>query len=165
MEFSSAGILFQDIHKGQFLSGFNPKLQSWSGLGGKRIGNETAWETAIREVVEELYGIHLPSASLNTLHESIHPMEYFQNGDYICFVLPIEYVFKLGKLLSLIEYKSPFYPEGYPTTIDDLIEKRTLEGINHVEITELMLLKPNFHGPIDFYFLSDIKHITRNQEH
>jgi hypothetical protein len=115
--------------------------------------------------VEELYGIHLPSESLNTLHQSIHAMEYFQNGDYVCFVLPIEYVFKLGNLLSLIEYKSPFYPEGYPTTIDDLIEKRTLEGINHVEITELMLLKPNFHGPIDFYFLSDIKHITRNDKY
>ena len=161
MEFSSAGILFQNIHNGTFLSGFNRKLKSWSGFGGKRIGKETAWETALREVVEEIYGIRLLPVSLDTLQQAIAPMEFFQNKDYVCFVLPIEYVFKIGEMLEMIEYKSPFYRLKYPKTTAELIELRDTEDVKHVEITELDFIKPNFSGAIDYYYLSDIKLVMR----
>lgn len=161
MDFSSAGILFQNMHQGTFLSGYHSKLKKWSGFGGRRIGNETAWETAIREVVEEIFGIFLPPVSLNTLQQALSPMEFFQTEDYVCFVLPIDYVFKLAELLDLIEYKSPFYGRDYPRTVTDLLEKRKIDPNKYVEISELAFVKPNFHGPIDIHFLNDMKTILQ----
>ena len=42
---------------GRFLLGYNPRIQLWSGIGGKREAGEDAWDTAIRETMEEIYGV------------------------------------------------------------------------------------------------------------
>ena len=91
MEFSSAGILFEDSDTAEpkYLSGWNPKLNAWSGLGGKRRGEETAWQTALREVIEEVFGLRVKKDVLHSLYEKITPMEFFQNGTYVCFVCPL----------------------------------------------------------------------------
>lgn len=162
MDFSSAGILFQNLHQGTFLSGFNSKLNCWSGFGGGKMGNETPWETAVREVVEEIFGIYLPPTSLQTLQQAISPLEFFKTGDYICFVLSIDYLFKISEMIDMLEYKSPFYGDVFPKTISDLLEKRTIESHKYFEIRELAFLKPKFHGPIDFHFLNDMTTVLKS---
>ena len=157
MEFDSAGILFQDT-TGTFLSGWNPKQQAWSGFGGKRRGTETAWETALREVCEEVFGIFLLPVSLETLQQALSPMEFFQTKTYVCFVMPLDFLFRLAEMLDMIEYKSPFY-KVYPRTKDDLLLKRTIQLKKTPEITELCFLKSTFTGPIDFYYKSDIRKV------
>jgi len=67
MSFSAAGILFQDGKN--FLSGWNPSLDSWSGFGGKRRGFETSIETAIREVVEEIFQVNPDADDISVLEE------------------------------------------------------------------------------------------------
>ena len=163
MEFDSAGILFEDKDNSTFLSGWNPKQQAWSGFGGKRRGNETAWETALREVIEELFGIFLLPVSLNTMQQALSPMEFFQTKKYVCFIMPLTFVFRLSEMLEMIEYKSPFY-KVFPQTKDDLLLKRTIQLKKTPEITELCFLKSTFTGPIDFYFKSDILTLKGDSE-
>lgn len=163
MSFTAAGILFQDKTSGKYLSGWNPKLQAWSGFGGKRKGNETAWETALREVVEELYGISLPAVSLETLQHALSPMEFYTNKFYVFFVMPLDFVFKLGEMLDLIEYKSPFYKK-YPRTLNELFESRTTENVPYVELTDISLVAPTFSGPVDAFFKADIRMISGDSD-
>lgn len=163
MTFTAAGILFQDKTSGNFLSGWNPSLQAWSGFGGKRRGQETAWETALREVVEELFGISLPALSLETLQQALSPMEFYTNGHYVFFVMPIEFIFKLGEMLDLIEYKSPYYLH-YPRTLKEVLETRNTEGKGRVELSDLCLLKESFSGPVDAFFKSDIRMLLHTSD-
>ena len=116
----------------------------------------------MREVVEEIFGIYLPPTSLQTLQKAITPLEFFQANEYVCFVLSIEYLFKISELIDLHEYKSPFYGRDLPRTTSDLIEKRLLDPDEYYEIRELAFLKPKFHGPIDFHFLKDMKTVLQS---
>ena len=159
MEYSSAGILFQDTSTGLFLSGWNPKLQAWSGFGGRRQRKETAWETAVREVIEELYGLRLYPRALDSILQIFSPMEFYVQSTYVCYVCPIERVFELGQILEMFEYKSPFY-KHYPRTIIELLETRTVDTVTYPEITSLRFLDISCKDSIDPYFKSDLQLIS-----
>jgi 8-oxo-dGTP pyrophosphatase MutT (NUDIX family) len=141
MDFSSAGILFEDSgdEEIQYLSGWTPSLNAWSGFGGKRRDSETAWQTALREVIEELFGLRVKKDVLHSLVEKITPMEFFQNGTYVCFVCPLHIVFELATYLEGFGYKSPFYIK-FPISVYELLESRNYESVDRVEITDLTLL-------------------------
>ncbi len=156
MEYSSAGILFQDTSTGRFLSGWNPKLQAWSGFGGRRQKNETAWETAVREVIEELFGVRLYSRALDSVLRLFFPMEFYVQSTYVCYVCPIERVFELGQILEMLEYKSPFY-KYYPRTTIELLETRTDQNVVYPEITSLRFLDLTCKDPMDKHFKSDLE--------
>ena len=164
MNFSSAGILFEDSggEKVQYLSGWNPKLNAWSGFGGKRRGEETAWQTALREVIEEIFGLRIKKNNLHDLYQKITPLEFFQNDSYVCFVCPLRTLFEISTYLEGFGYKSPFYIK-FPITIDELLVSRTLETASFPEITDLRVLSLPFHESIDPYFLSDLDHMHQKQ--
>jgi hypothetical protein len=163
MNFSSAGILFEDTggDEAMVLSGWNPKLNAWSGFGGKRQGEETAWQTALREVIEEIFGLRIKKEALHSLYEKITPMEFFQNGTYVCFVCPLRMVFQISGFLEGFGYKSPFYIK-FPMYLDELLESRKYEMLNHPEITDLQMVPLSFSESIDPYFQSDLKHLCQN---
>ncbi len=164
MNFSSAGILFEDSgdDAARYLSGWNPKLNAWSGFGGKRRGDETAWQTALREVIEELYGLRVKKDVLHNLYEKITPMEFFQNGTYVCFVCPLRVVFEIAVYLEGFGYKSPFYI-NFPITVYELLESRNYELVDRVEITDLTLvheatesLDPHYKSDLEFWRKSKV---------
>jgi 8-oxo-dGTP pyrophosphatase MutT (NUDIX family) len=157
MNFSSAGILFEDSEAEavSYLSGWNPSLNAWSGFGGKRHGEETAWQTALREVIEELYGLRVKKDVLHSLYEKITPMEFFQNGTYVCFVCPLRIVFELATYLEGFGYKSPFYIK-FPTSVYELLESRNYESVERVEITDLTLLNSSAQS-LDPHYKSDLE--------
>lgn len=163
MNFSSAGILFEDSGEKdvKYLSGWNPSLNAWSGFGGKRHGEETAWQTALREVVEELFGLRVKKDVLHSLYEKITPMEFFQNGTYVCFVCPLRVVFEIATYLEGFGYKSPFYIK-FPITVYELLESRTYENFERVEITDLTLLDSSSEQPMDPHYKSDLKYQSEN---
>lgn len=156
MDFSSAGILFEDSgdEAPQYLSGWNPSLNAWSGFGGKRRESETAWQTALREVIEELFGLRVKKDVLHSLYEKITPMEFFQNGTYVCFVCPLQIVFELASYLEGFGYKSPFYIK-FPTSVYELLESRNYELVDRVEITDLTLLTISAES-LDPHYKSDL---------
>lgn len=157
MEFSSAGILFEDSGEKDavYLSGWNPSLNAWSGFGGKRKGDETAWQTALREVIEELFGVRVKKDVLHNLYEKITPMEFFQNGTYVCFVCPLRVVFEMSSYLEGFGYKSPFYIK-FPTTVYELLESRNYENVERIEITDLTLLNLGS-SSLDPFYKSDLE--------
>lgn len=156
MNFSSAGILFEDSGDEaiRYLSGWNPSLNAWSGFGGKRRDSETAWQTALREVIEELFGLRVKKDVLHSLYEKITPMEFFQNGTYVCFVCPLRIVFEIASHLEGFGYKSPFYIK-FPITLYELLESRNYESVERVEITDLTLVSPKTER-LDPYYKSDL---------
>lgn len=158
MNFSSAGILFEesDTDEVRYLSGWNPSLNAWSGFGGKRYADETAWQTAIREVIEELFGLRVKKDVLQSLIEKITPMEFFQNGTYVCFVCPLRIVYELGVYLEGFGYKSPFYTK-FPSTAFEIIESREYHHVERVELTDLTFIGKNLElESLDPYFKSDL---------
>ncbi len=157
MNFSSAGILFEDSGEEpvKYLSGWNPSLNAWSGFGGKRKGEETAWQTALREVIEELYGLRVRKDVLHSLYEKITPMEFFQNGTYVCFVCPLRMVFEIAVYLEGFGYKSPFYIK-FPTSVYELLETRNYQSVERVEITDLTLVNANS-ASLDPHYKSDLE--------
>lgn len=165
MSYSSAGILFEDTggDEPKFLSGWNPKLSSWSGLGGKRRDDEVAWQTALREVTEELFGFRMKKEKLCQMSEVFSPLDFYQNGSYVFFVCPIDFVFKISQHLEDFGYKSPFYIK-YPKTVYELLESRTYEHAKAPEITDLRLIPFTFSEPMDPYFQSDLA-ILKKQFH
>lgn len=157
MNFSSAGILFEDTGQDsvRYLSGWNPSLNAWSGFGGKRRGDETAWQTALREVIEELFGLRVKKDVLHSLYEKITPMEFFQNGTYVCFVCPLRIVFEIITYLEGFGYKSPFYIQ-FPTTVYELLESRNYQSVERVEITDLTFVSLNSES-MDPHYKSDLE--------
>ena len=162
MNFSSAGILFEDTggDKSHYLSGWNPKLKAWSGFGGKRRGDETAWQTALREVVEELFGLRIKKDDLHSLYQKLTPFEFFQNDSYVCFICPLRTVFEISAYLEGFGYKSPFYIK-FPITLDELLVSRNCETVKFPEITDLQLISLPFEQPLDPYFVSDLDYIQK----
>lgn len=162
MEFSSAGILFEDTteEEKRYLSGWNPKLEAWSGFGGKRRDSETAWQTALREVIEELFGFRIKREMLHNLYEKITPNEFFQNGTYVCFVCPMSTIYELSIYLEGFGYKSPFYIK-FPTSVYELLESRTYQNTKNPEITDLSILSISTPEPLDPYFKSDLEHMQK----
>lgn len=153
MSFNAAGILFQDGN--QFLSGWNPSLDSWSGFGGKRHGVETSIETAIRETVEEIFQVNPSKEDTSTLEEQLSPFDFKMNGDYVVFFMNVSSLFQISLFLEKKGYRSPLY-DSFPTTVTDFIEKRKLPEQHDYEISHLCLLKADFVGKIDRYFQSDL---------
>ena len=154
MSFSAAGILFQ--HETKFLSGWNPSLGAWSGFGGKRRGTETSIQTAVREVVEELFQVNPEINDIDVLEELLSPFDFEQNGDYVVFFMNVSSLFQISLFLEKKGYRSPLY-DSFPTTVTDFIEKRKIPEQHEYEISHLCLLNAEFVGKIDRYFKSDLR--------
>ena len=70
-----AGILFVDTQSKSVLAGFHPKLNRLSGFGGKSQGEESAAQTAVREVSEELFGVfNLAPEHINAFAEELYKL-------------------------------------------------------------------------------------------
>ena len=130
-----AGILFVDTQSKSVLAGFHPKLNRLSGFGGKSQGEETAVQTAVREVTEELFGIfNLSKEHINVFAEELGSPK-ISNG-YSLFIEPIETVFKLSTFLSKNGYFSSFYT-NLPLSVSELIHHRILSKTT--EVTDISL--------------------------
>lgn len=134
-----AGILFVDGQSRSVLAGFHPKLNRLSGFGGKSRGEETAEQTAVREVVEELFGVFtLTEEHIDVFAEKLHSSKLY--SEYTVFIEPIETIFELSTFLSKNGYFSPFYNE-FPLSISELIYHRILSETSEVSDISLFALR------------------------
>jgi hypothetical protein len=130
-----AGILFVDTQSKSVLAGFHPKLNRLSGFGGKSRGEETAAQTAVREVAEELFGVfNLSKEHIDSFADGLDDPKVYDG--YSLFIEPIETVFKLSTFLSKNGYFSPFYSH-LPISVSELIYHRIPSKT--AEITEVSL--------------------------
>lgn len=156
--FFGAGILFLSERENSVLSGFHPKLNRWSGFGGKRQEDEVAIHTAVREVIEEIFGIYSLKDDCLTEMCTLVTDNPRNEGGYFLFVEPIHTLFKMAEVLRKNEYISEYYLE-IPTTLDMLFNKRGSKDEMEITRLEYFLLKDlqDRRGSLTQEFYEDIQ--------
>lgn len=157
MGYTSAGCIF--LGENHVLAGFqNKPAPCISGIGGKKQGDEIFFETAIREMLEELLGIY--DSDLIDPLLSIEYEKVVNNGDYYIVVYTFSALEKMMRLVKHLGCTSPFYSE-LPITVCDLVFKRKAFSANananaRQEITHLCIL-PIAAAQIKRCFLDDLR--------
>ena len=108
-----------------------------SGIGGSKDEGETYKETALREMVEELFETSVPPALLAELKTCVsHSPRKVLRGTYVRLVYTFE---DLVDMLAIMKkhIKSPLYAT-FPLTLMDLLFQRRVKG--KAEISHLCLL-------------------------
>jgi hypothetical protein len=136
-----AGCMFTDGIR--VLAGYQTKTRKIGGFGGKSHPCESRTETALRETIEELFGIlDVPADLIAKLPISQSTVEY---PEYTCFVYNFDdlqtFIRRAGRYIN----STPLY-SVFPTTVWELIQNRMFS--DSVEVGELYLM------PADQYTMS-----------
>jgi len=149
-----AGIVF--TKNDHILSGYNVKEECWSGFGGRPEGCETVATTAVRETVEELFGISLKDEDNNTLQQELVLGDHLHNMNYYFYTLDISKIFTIAEFLERKSYVTPYYAT-YPK---DIVELLCCRKYDVQEITELEFISKNLvlskTGYFHKYFKEDV---------
>jgi 8-oxo-dGTP pyrophosphatase MutT (NUDIX family) len=135
----SAGIVFTDGRT--ILGGYEPHKGCISGFGGKHENTEDPASTAIRETIEELYGIRGVKQSMI---DDIKKLLRFDlshlsaKAAYIFYVVDYDDLDKLLRYMSTQDIRSAHYPI-LPKNLTDLLNRRRIPG-SEVESLELIPL-------------------------
>ena len=135
--FKAAGVVFTDGKL--ILAGYQPLKKSpfISGIGGSKEPGENYTETALREMVEELFEV-TPSAELIAdLRMLRRPNSILHTGIYVRLVYTFEDLEAMLKLMKTYSPKSPLY-DTFPETLMELLFERRPKV--KVEISHLCLL-------------------------
>jgi len=152
----NAGCIFTNGK--HILAGYQGRI---SGIGGKAEEGEQPQATALREMLEEIFGIHFDIEKIR-----LTPRQIIVKKTYTIFVYSFEDLEAICDVLRLCEVESPLY-EKIPTTIWELVSKRLF---SNSEITALCILPVVNHDRdvpfVEPYFVSDIRtlfSLTANQ--
>jgi hypothetical protein len=158
MEYSGAGVLFTNGRIA--LAGYHPYKEQLSGLGGKRNAEDgTPFETAFREVLEELFGVHpVPPALMKQLRDVFFfPDTILSDNKYINYVYSFEALAHFLYICKQYGIRCPFYTT-FPETVEDLVLKRIpVEGIEitHLALVPVLKIIPT----LDPFFQKDLEKI------
>jgi hypothetical protein len=161
--YTAAGCLFTENEL--VLAGIQPNKtpRCISGLGGKKHFGETYIHTALREMVEELYGYdyfeHMAEFSeiIRKVINSIPIRNTVDNGNYISIVYTFKDLETIMGIVAKQRLSSPFYLTP-PKTLQDLLLKRNWRFKEEVqpEVTTLVLL-PTSQIMVDHNFTEDVR--------
>ena len=150
--YTSAGIVFTDGKL--ILAGYQPYKMYISGIGGSKKPHETYTQTALREMLEELFEIDtIPGPLISDIVNTVKPQKVLQNKQYVMLVYTFTDLDRIFELLSKYELSSRAY-DTIPTTLIELLFSRKFREKN--EISHLCLL-PLVRSSIDKDLLEDMK--------
>jgi hypothetical protein len=146
---AAAGILFVNRYPNptHYLAGYQPKRGGITGIGGKKeAGDGSAYHTAIREMLEELLGIHdarWHQYVLRILQERYKPCCTMTSAGYTTYVLTFK-----DMLAIMYDVKHEFskyncifstiYTRNLPETLEDVLFNRKPSPSD--EVKELAIL-------------------------
>lgn len=152
--YTGAGCLFTNgVHT---LAGYQQRQYepTISGFGGKKEPEETdPFQTAVRETLEELFG--LDKDVIKAIQLPLKPKRIIQNGSYHVYVFTFADLEQILYTLQDLGVSSPYYLY-LPNTIPDLIFHRRVDS--DAEIGSLCLL-PAESANISKEFLEDMNKI------
>ena len=158
--FVAAGCVF--MNNTHVLAGYQPNKPNpcISGIGGKREGDETYLDTAIREMIEEIFGIYNATSIIEQV-KLIEVKMIIIRKTYIIVLYSFEDLVKIMEIVSKECVDTPMY-DSIPLTIEDLIFKRRLCD---AEISHLVILPVVSHPRdkpfVDGSFLKDLSVIIQ----
>ena len=154
--FKAAGVVFTDGRL--ILSGYQhlKKKPFISGIGGSKEPGETYTDTALREMIEELFELEtIPPGLIAALNK---PGRVLQSDTYVRLVYTFEDLESILKLMKSYDLTSPLY-NTFPETLMDLLFLREAKAT--AEISHLCLLpvvKHVSHTPfVVSYFVKEME--------
>lgn len=178
----AAGFLFTD---GIFtIGGYQPHSHCVSGFGGKQERDETPIQTAIRETIEEMFGIAVPDAMVHEFEAILRrrgPIATRETRGYYLFVMDFRHLEILLQFVKSKGIHSPFYTT-LPKDFGELFIRKMVAGAEmqgleflHLQTYEAAYKlyknqRPKLHSvlgnEICDYFISDLKWVFNYfQEH
>ena len=151
---TSAGCLF--LENNTALCGYAPKYGTYTGFGGKSLHGELPIETAIRETLEELYGINPSKKIIYDLVNLLKQYPFDERKGYYFLICSFEDIGIFYRILQKHSVTSPYYKE-LPTDIDELIKNRLPDF--EAEIYDLSI-KPIDSDEIHRYLKRDLARLS-----
>jgi hypothetical protein len=146
-----AGILFTDSR--MVLAGYRTD-GSITGIGGKKKDSETPYETAIREMLEEIFELEkIDDKLFFDVYKSISSYDILA-GKYTIFVCTFDDLKEIIDIVHSHGIRSKVYNQ-LPKTIEELIFNRSSHPRS--EFSHLVLLPYSQTIKIENYFMKDIK--------
>ena len=149
----SAGCFFTDGKL--YLAGYQPKkkIPCITGIGGNLEDDESDFQCAIRELIEELFEIHpVPYHMRKDIEAILVPQRTVCNNSYTMFQFSFQDLELILKRIQNFQIPSPLY-DSFPITISELVfQRRVLKGLTP-EITHLVVL-PFVDHPLNKELLS-----------
>ena len=151
-EYTMAGLLF--TNEKLFLSGYKAYKGHITGIGGKQHQGENLFQTAIRETIEELFGIKDVHPNIIRIFErSVHYYKIIENGGFTHFLCTFDELTVFLGFVKVSFDSCPYY-DTFPSNLEELLLKR--KNVERAEITHLCLLPFVFESRIARHLISDI---------
>ena len=150
---TAAGVLFLR-HTYDTLMGYTPKRRHYSGFGGNKEEGESILTTALREAVEELYGISPDEELLDELVERFAENPRYERDGYLFVLIWFDEYPEFADIVRFHERRSPYY-DRFPKSIKSLVRRR--RSVADMEITRLVVGTPmaQYNHPVDPNFIAD----------
>jgi hypothetical protein len=153
-DFNAAGCIFTDGTL--VLAGYQPKksVKLISGFGGSRKVGEGYFDTAMREVLEELLEIKPTEQLLHALNLEFQPSRVMINGSYIVLQYSLDDINTLLDIVGRYYSNSPIYTTMPMNLVDLVFKRRYLKGMEVLNVIVLPLVNDcvidrNFRKDID----------------
>jgi ADP-ribose pyrophosphatase YjhB (NUDIX family) len=110
----------------------------WAGFGGSVERGETAKRAAVREVLEELYGLENVSASiLREVMRVLNLRQVYSTENYSLFVADADALRNLNKQINSLFSSTPFFGPRIPITVNGMVKKFDASRHRNPEFTEI----------------------------
>lgn len=155
----NAGCLFTNgIH---VLAGYQPNKQfpSINGIGGKPEEGEETLVTALREFLEEMFGIYDCVKCVYSLRD-VAPRRILEQKRYITYIYDFNDLLKMLDIVSGIGVSSLLYAE-FPRSLDELLFNRLAIKSEISHLCLLPLLEHGAHPFVEPYFVRDLTKIRQ----
>jgi hypothetical protein len=153
----NAGCLF--TNGTHVLAGYQPNkhLPSINGIGGKPEEGEEPVVTALREFLEEVFGIYDCVKGIAELR-MVEPTHVLEQKRYTTYIYTFTDLVKMLDIVSGLGISSPLYLE-FPRTLSDLLFNRLPVKSEISHLCLLPLLEHGSHAFVEPYFLRDLAKI------
>jgi hypothetical protein len=129
------------------------------GFGGKTEGEESWWQTAFRETIEEFFHVTTIPNKLYKALKSIEPVRILYAEDYNTLVYTFRQLKTFLKMCASHIPTSPLYAQ-MPRSVEELVFGRNVGNMEGVEIMDIVfwpLKNPHRRFRITREFIGDLK--------
>jgi len=125
--------------------GYQPAKKMITGIGGKPLEGELTLETALRETVEELFGMSPTRWLLNGLLGYYRSRRSVANESYTMYIFTFEDLVDFMAIVRGFMHASPYYT-AFPNTLVGLVlERRAPPDAEVTTLAIVPIVKTTFH--------------------